>query len=47
MDSDEETPLVAPFCTFQRKCFNGILGSVTPYGGNFQGKTNPFFFIKS
>jgi hypothetical protein len=37
LDSDEETPLETPFCTHQSKCFNGVLGSLTPYGDNALG----------
>ncbi|XP_059470821.1 VWFA and cache domain-containing protein 1 [Neocloeon triangulifer] len=37
LDSDEETPLRSPFCTFQEKCFNGILGSRTPYSNTILG----------
>lgn len=32
LDIDGESLLAAGFCTSQLTCFNGILGSVTPYG---------------
>ncbi|KAG8226717.1 hypothetical protein J437_LFUL005534 [Ladona fulva] len=32
LDSDGESPLKSPFCTQQAKCFNGVLGTQTPYG---------------
>lgn len=32
MDADSVTPLSRPFCTSITTCFNGILGSPTPYG---------------
>lgn len=35
---DGETPLEIPFCTSLNSCFNGILGSVTPYGDSTNGK---------
>ncbi|XP_044742087.1 VWFA and cache domain-containing protein 1 [Chrysoperla carnea] len=34
---DGETPLEIPFCTSLNSCFNGILGSVTPYGDSTNG----------
>lgn len=32
VDVDGESSLLAPFCTNQLSCFNGVLGSLTPYG---------------
>lgn len=32
IDIDAETLLTSPFCTHQSVCFDGILGSATPYG---------------
>ncbi|XP_055545291.1 VWFA and cache domain-containing protein CG16868 [Wyeomyia smithii] len=32
VDIDGENTLTTPFCTSQLTCFNGIFGSVTPYG---------------
>ncbi|CAB3383602.1 Hypothetical predicted protein [Cloeon dipterum] len=36
MDIDE-TPLKSPFCTIQSKCFNGMLGMLSPYRENSMG----------
>lgn len=32
VDLDGETIFSVPFCTQQISCFNGVLGSITPYG---------------
>ncbi|XP_071440186.1 VWFA and cache domain-containing protein 1 isoform X2 [Hetaerina americana] len=32
LDSDGKSPLKVPFCSQQAKCFNGVLGTQTPYG---------------
>lgn len=32
VDVDGESLFASPFCTQQSSCFNGALGSVTPYG---------------
>ncbi|KAK4871749.1 hypothetical protein RN001_015873 [Aquatica leii] len=37
LDVDGESLLVNPFCTSFSTCFNGILGSVTPYGDAISG----------
>lgn len=45
-DLDGETPLRDPFCTPILTCFNGILGSPTPYGeaiGGFSSITDDIF----
>lgn len=39
VDVDGDTPLIAPFCTHQLSCFNGILGSLTPYGEGDLGES--------
>ncbi|KAF5272845.1 hypothetical protein FQR65_LT00441 [Abscondita terminalis] len=36
-DVDGESSLVNPFCTSFSTCFNGVLGSVTPYGDAING----------
>lgn len=33
VDVDAETFFSSPFCTQQSSCYNGVLGSATPYGG--------------
>lgn len=42
IDIDGETLLNPGFCTTQISCFNGILGSISPYGDGQLGK-NTFF----
>ncbi|KAF5289595.1 hypothetical protein FQA39_LY15042 [Lamprigera yunnana] len=37
LDVDGESLLANPFCTSFSTCFNGILGSVTPYGDGISG----------
>jgi hypothetical protein len=32
VDVDGESLLIQPFCTVQTTCWDGILGSMTPYG---------------
>lgn len=32
VDVDGDSLLLSPFCTHQLSCFNGVLGSFTPYG---------------
>lgn len=38
IDVDGETQLISPFCATQISCYNGILGSMTPYGDGKIGK---------
>ena len=38
VDVDGETYFTSPFCTHQQSCFNGVLGSITPYGDGDLGK---------
>lgn len=38
VDVDGDTFFALPFCTQQSSCFNGVLGSVTPYGDGDLGK---------
>lgn len=33
VDVDAETFFASPFCAQQSSCYNGVLGSATPYGG--------------
>ncbi|KAB0801153.1 hypothetical protein PPYR_05507 [Photinus pyralis] len=39
LDVDGETLLTNPFCTSFTTCFNGVLGSVTPYGDAISGSS--------
>uniref|UniRef100_A0A1B0DMH7 Uncharacterized protein n=1 Tax=Phlebotomus papatasi TaxID=29031 RepID=A0A1B0DMH7_PHLPP len=39
VDVDGETIFTQPFCTSMQSCFNGILGSATPYGDGQLGST--------
>ncbi|XP_059616034.1 VWFA and cache domain-containing protein CG16868 [Phlebotomus argentipes] len=39
VDVDGETVFTQPFCTSMQSCFNGILGSATPYGDAQLGST--------
>uniref|UniRef100_A0A6B2EBJ0 Putative dihydropyridine-sensitive l-type calcium channel n=1 Tax=Phlebotomus kandelakii TaxID=1109342 RepID=A0A6B2EBJ0_9DIPT len=39
VDVDGETVFTQPFCTSMQSCFNGILGSATPYGDGQLGST--------
>lgn len=38
IDLDGETPIETPFCTSLTNCFNGVFGSITPYGDTNTGK---------
>lgn len=38
VDVDGETIFTQPFCTSMQSCFNGILGSATPYGDGQLGE---------
>lgn len=38
IDVDGETILTSSFCTSHVSCYNGILGSMTPYGDGKLGK---------
>lgn len=40
IDTDGSSTLLAPFCTSQSTCFNGVLGAVTPYGEGTYGHMN-------
>ncbi|GAB0089868.1 VWFA and cache domain-containing protein CG16868 [Sergentomyia squamirostris] len=39
VDVDSETIFTQPFCTSMQSCFNGVLGSATPYGDGQLGST--------
>ncbi|GFR18765.1 VWFA and cache domain-containing protein 1 [Trichonephila clavata] len=49
LESDGVTPLAKKFCTEQRKCFGGVLGSRTPYADEIIEKLpeSDFLVIKS
>lgn len=46
-DVDGETSLANPFCTSFMTCFNGILGSLTPYGDSANEHSTPGDFLGS